>query len=104
MRKNEDKEQFTVLLDNSSRPTLAKGHKEKPKRIVQQGAWFYLGFIGEVGYTIALPIAGGALLGEYIDRHWSTYPKATLSLLFVGIVVSMVGLVRTVYEVIHKKN
>lgn len=62
--------------------------------------WYYVGYIGEIGFAIAIPIAGGALLGAYVDKLFLTYPKATLSLLFLGIAVSIVGFIRTIQEII----
>lgn len=66
--------------------------------------WQHLGLIGEIGFAIALPIAGGALAGVFIDRTWSTAPKATLSLLFLGIVVSFVNVLKTVRTIIKNKS
>lgn len=66
-----------------------KGNRSAP-------AWQYLGRIGEIGFAIAIPIAGGALVGAAIDRSWSTSPHATLSFLFIGIIVAMVNVVTMV--------
>ena len=82
------------------------GHRVSKKRKTGKkdtsSGWYYLGFIGEVGFTIAIPIAGGAIIGAYLDRIWGTYPKATLSFLFIGIAVSLVGFVRVVQDIIRK--
>ena len=77
-----------------------KGSDER--RNISSSAWYYLGFIGEIGFTISIPIAGGAFLGSFLDRQWSTYPKATLVLLFLGILVSMVGFIKAIQEIIKK--
>jgi hypothetical protein len=58
--------------------------------------------VGDIGLAIVLPIAGGAILGAYIDRHWSIYPKATLSLLFVGMIISVAGFIHTLRDLIKK--
>ena len=73
--------------------------REKPKE-----SWYYFGLVGTIGYTIALPIAGGALIGSYIDHRWLLYPKATLSLIFLGVVLSIFGLARTIGDIMHRKN
>jgi len=96
------KEQYTLLLDKGKQGVFVSGHKRKQQK--KQDAWFYLGFVGQIGYAIALPIAGGALLGGYIDRTRSTYPKATLFLLFAGIVVSLLGFVKTIQDLIKKSD
>jgi len=90
----------TLVLGDGKSDALP-GHKKKQQR-VKQDAWFYLGFVGQIGYSIALPIAGGALLGEYLDRLRSSYPRATLFLLFVGFILSFLGFVKTIQDLINK--
>lgn len=102
--KSPTKERYTVVLDGSGKATFDKGHHGAGVTVGQQGAWYYIGFIGDIGFTIALPIAGGALVGTYIDRQWSTYPKATLSFLFIGIIISFAGFIRTIREVMYKRR
>ncbi len=41
----------------------------------------------ELGFSISLPIAGGALLGQFLDNKFHTLPKMTLSLLFFGLFI-----------------
>ena len=65
--------------------------------------WYYLGLIGEIGFAIALPIAGGALIGVVIDRTWGMTPKATLSLLFLGVIISFFNLFKTVETITKQK-
>lgn len=107
MRDNErnkpGKEQFTLSLSESNRLSVKK-RKVKVKKTGNQDTWFYLGFVGEIGYAIALPVTGGALIGKYIDRRMSTYPRATLLLLFIGAVISIVGFVRTIQVLINRKD
>lgn len=74
----------------------------KQKRSGSNAPWYYLGLIGEIGFAIAIPIAGGAILGVVVDRAWGTTPIATLSLLFLGVVISFMNLFKTV-ETITKK-
>lgn len=92
-----------MKLDEFSEVTVAQ-RKENNKKKSGTDTWFYLGFIGEIGYTIAIPITGGTLVGVWIDRTWLTYPKATLLLLFLGCIVSVLGMVRVIKEVIRDKN
>lgn len=63
--------------------------------------WFYVGKVGQIGYTVSLPIVVGALIGVYIDRQWSTYPKATLACLFGGLFLSTVNFIRLIIELIR---
>ncbi|MCL5675583.1 MAG: AtpZ/AtpI family protein [Patescibacteria group bacterium] len=46
----------------------------------------------ELGFVIALPIAGGALLGTYLDRIFNMSPKLTLSLIFAGTLIGLVNI------------
>lgn len=93
-------EEYDLLLEEEGARAVPKKVKAGGKRASQ--GWYYLGFIGEVGFTIAIPIAGGALVGTYLDRMWGTYPKATLSFLFIGIAVSLVGFVRVIQDIIRQ--
>lgn len=68
----------------------------------QKTSWYYLGFIGEIGFSLALPIAIGAIVGSVLDRQWQIYPWATLSLLLLGLFLAVVNLVRIVTELIKK--
>ncbi len=88
-----------VFLDDSRRDygTIAMKELEfsetsKKKRSASPAPWYYLGLIGEIGFAIAIPIAGGGLLGVVIDKAWSSTPKATLSLLFLGVVISFMNM------------
>lgn len=50
-----------------------------------------------LGFAIAIPIAGGALLGVYLDKQFNTSPKLTLSLLFFGLFIG----IYSVYKIIQ---
>jgi len=101
-KKKSEKEQYTLLLEKGKQGFFVSGHKRK--KLKKQDAWFYLGFVGQIGYAIALPIAGGALIGAYIDRTRMTYPKATLFLLFAGFVVSFLGFIKTIQDIIKRTD
>ena len=75
----------------------------KKKRSEITAPWYYLGLIGEIGFAIVLPIAGGALIGVVIDRTWGMTPKATLSLLFLGVIISFYTLLKTVETITKQK-
>lgn len=75
----------------------------KKKQIGITAPWSYLGLIGEIGFAISLPIVGGALVGVIIDRTWGMTPKATLSLLFLGVIISFFNLFKTVETITKQK-
>lgn len=88
--------ELTVETQVTRLKALPKGVKRKKG---SDTPWYYLGLIGEIGFAIAVPIAGGALLGVFVDRVWLTTHKATISLLFIGIIVSFINLFTTVREI-----
>lgn len=95
------RDRFDVIL--GPQETTVYPRKRK-KKIYNGSAWYYLGLVGQIGFVVAVPIAGGALLGAAIDNRWSLYPKATLTCLIIGIIVSSVHFVRTVAEITKKRT
>ena len=83
-----------------------KGAKNRPKRQKKESdsAWYYLALVGQIGYVVALPIAGGAILGSFIDQKFSVYPKGSLIGIFVGFLLSAVGFVRVIQKIIQKQK
>ncbi|MGE5192319.1 MAG: AtpZ/AtpI family protein [Deltaproteobacteria bacterium] len=49
--------------------------------------WQGLGLVGSVGWMVAVPTVGGALLGRWLDARFGTHVFWTLSLLFAGVVL-----------------
>jgi len=98
-----NKQRFQLHITDLNRVVISD-REEEIKAKKEQDMWFYLGFVGEIGFAIALPIAGGALIGGYIDRHMSTYPKATLLLLLIGAIISILGFIRTIQVLMERKN
>lgn len=101
MKQNQtDKEQFTLFL-NEKESVLVSSRRKK-KYTGDRDGWYYLGLVGQMGYTIALPMVTGALVGKYIDSRWSVDPSATLMLLLLGSVVSFLGFIKTIRELIRR--
>ncbi len=95
------KDQFDLTLEEGKRVTVIR--RVKKEKAGHAFSWYYyLGLVGHIGFAIAVPIAGGALLGGYIDQQWSSYPKATLSLLMVGIVLGITAFIRTLKDIIDE--
>jgi ATP synthase protein I len=63
-----------------ARKLKAKGHQ-------REVVWFGLGMFGLIGWSVALPALGGALLGAWIDRTWPSRYSWTLMLLLGGIIL-----------------
>ncbi|MBI3343208.1 AtpZ/AtpI family protein [Candidatus Gottesmanbacteria bacterium] len=103
-RSNEDGREEFELRVTGEKTNIAPRGTVKRKEFLSSAPWEYLGLIGEIGFAISVPIAGGALIGVVIDRTWSTSPKATLSLLFLGVIVSFVNLFKTVNTIVQNRK
>lgn len=95
-------EEFELVVSKEG-TSIAPRVTGKKKESDGRAPWYYFGLIGEIGFAIAVPIAGGAVLGVFVDRIWSTAPKATLSLLFLGIIISFMNLFKTVKTITKEK-
>lgn len=105
MKSIEDIEPEVFELSVEDADTQITVREAGKKKIVDRvPSLYYLGLIGEIGFAIAIPITGGGLLGVFIDRTWSTTPKATLSLLFLGVVVSFMNIYKTVLMISGEKK
>lgn len=91
-----------MILDTGDIHFRTKSIKQKKRQ--EPSGWGGVGYLGEIGFTVSLPIVGGALFGSYLDRVWSTYPRATLAFIFIGIIVSLVNFVRVIKEIISTKR
>jgi ATP synthase protein I len=96
-------EQYELDVDGEfpiHRVRLAK----KKRNNTKDDVWFYFGIVGNIGYSIAIPIVGGALIGSYIDRRLFTYPIGTLLLLIIGCIISVSVFRHTMQKILQKKN
>lgn len=46
-----------------------------------------LSIASQLGFSISLPIAGGAFLGQLLDAKFNTAPRMTLSFIFFGLFI-----------------
>lgn len=63
-----------------------------------------LGSAAELGFTISLPLVGAIAVGTAIDRKFSSFPKGTLSFLFLGVFISLGQLILFVKTFAKKKK
>jgi ATP synthase protein I len=61
--------------------------KLKARRDGTQSAWLGLGMMGLVGWSVAVPTLGGALLGMWLDEHYKASHSWTLALLVAGLCI-----------------
>ncbi len=92
------RQQFQLIVGDGQ--TRRAPRRSKPEKRQFSDPWRYLGLVGDLGFSLALPIAGGAFIGTIIDQKMMTYPTATLALLLVGIGVSCINLIIVVRQVL----
>lgn len=82
------------------------GAKNRPpqKKKDPDDAWYYLGLVGQIGYVIALPIAGGAILGSLVDQRFGVYPKGALTGITIGFLLSATGFVQVIRKILRKQK
>ncbi len=78
-------------LDEQIRLQVRRRLKPQP---APESVWTGLGFMGMVGWTLALPILLGALLGRWLDRHLPQPFSWTLVLILFGLVLGAVNVWR----------
>ncbi|RJR14646.1 AtpZ/AtpI family protein [Candidatus Microgenomates bacterium] len=83
---------LTLDSEQKYQITEVSAHKKKYQK-------FSISLASEIGYSIAIPIALGALSGVWLDERFATHPKFTLSLLVTGIFFSFFQLYRIVKEI-----
>ncbi len=96
---NDTEKRYEVSLYEDSLVEKTFG-KKKNKKKESKPALFYIGYVGQVGFVIAIPIAGGTLLGGYVDAKLGTYPKITMTGLCIGLVISVFNFVAVIKEII----
>lgn len=68
------------------RDAIARDVRRHARRATSETSfWRALSVVGAVGWSIALPSAGGAVLGWYLDRLFASGVRCTLLLLFAGV-------------------
>lgn len=99
IKEENQQKRYEVSLYEDNLIEKAPG-KNKRRTKEQKPAFFYIGYVGQVGFVIAIPIAGGTLVGGYIDAKLGTYPKITLVGLCIGLVISGFNFVAVIKEII----
>ena len=94
--------QYNLSFEGEGKSARVVSRVKKQTKGYASPWYYYLGLVGHIGFAIAIPIVGGALLGGYIDKRWSIYPKATLSLLVVGTALGITVFIRALKDVLEK--
>lgn len=94
---------FEVMLSGST-PIKKKESKENKEQKARNSTMYYLGYVGELGFAISIPIVFCTLIGKYLDDRWTTYPKMTLLLLIVGCVVSVINFIEVIKTILKRSK
>ena len=65
----------------------AKVARKLKARKSRQGAWFGLGMMGLIGWSVTIPTLLGAGLGLWLDRQYPGGRSFTLALLVAGLAI-----------------
>ena len=55
-----------------------------------------------IGFSLIVPLVGGAFLGSYLDNKFDSAPKITLSLIFFGLFIGLYTMYKTVKDLLNK--
>lgn len=80
-KEEELEDEFEVRV-RRQRARIEKGRREKG-----QSFWRYVGLMGAVGWSVALPMVLAVLLGLWLDGKFASGSKWTLGLLLFGLAV-----------------
>ena len=94
---------FEVLLSGST-PIKKRNSKENTEQKARNSTMYYLGYVGELGFAISIPIVLCTLIGKYLDGVWNTYPKMTLSLLIVGCAISVINFIEVIKTILKRSK
>lgn len=83
-----------LRYDNSNK--LSENYEEvkekKDDEIYRQKTAQMFSIVAQLGYSISLPIAGGAIIGSFLDNKFASSPRITLSLIFLGLFLGIVNI------------
>lgn len=74
--------------------------RDEDKEKEQNRSLAMMSLATELGFSIALPLVGGALIGRFLDNQFQTSPRMTLSLIFFGLFISFIN----IYNLIKQTN
>lgn len=61
--------------------------KLKARRRGEPSVWTGFGMFGMIGWSVAVPVVAGALIGLWLDKHYPSTHSWTLALLVAGLVI-----------------
>jgi len=83
--------------DHTSDDPISDDRIPDPKES-KRAFWRLVATTSSLGWSLVLPIAGGALLGNYLDSATDQGFKWTVGLLFAGVAMSLYNLYHILYK------
>jgi len=75
--------------------------QKEPRQIASiRRFWKLVATMSSLGWSMVLPIVGGALLGQYLDKTLGSQFQWTVGLLFTGVAMSLYNL----YHILFKET
>lgn len=71
---------------------------EPDKKGSAAGFWRLVATMASLGWSLVVPIVGGALLGHYLDQLGDGGVKWTVGLLFVGVAMAFYNLYQILFR------
>lgn len=72
--------------------------RERERQKEHRTFWRLVATMSALGWSLVLPIVGGALLGSYLDKITGEEFAWTVGLLFVGVAMSLYNLFHILYK------
>lgn len=64
-----------------------KSLREKKDQKTRRETARILSLAGNIGFSMSVPLVGGAILGSFLDKRFQTGPRLTLFFLFLGFII-----------------
>lgn len=94
-------EQFSLDVTHEGKIVQRPRNQKNQKK--RENIWVNIGFVGDIGLSTVVPIAVGGYIGSMIDTTYDTYPQYTHILLIAGCVISIIGFVHIIKEIINRE-
>ena len=85
MNDKKDKNSSTEETAFSQQVGEKAARKLKAQQHVTQTVWSGLGMMGLVGWSVVVPTLLGAVMGNWVDKHYPSSHSFTLMLLAIGL-------------------
>lgn len=97
-----DDGKYDLYVDHAG--DVGRTRRKKSEKNPKTSSWYVLGTVGQIGYSVALPLVIGALVGSYIDRKIGSYPRGTLLGLGSGFVLSVISFYHVIRDIIRESR